>query len=64
MRWLVETLQGYPEVAIFLALAVGFAIDGIKLGKFSLGNVTGVLIAGAFTASCGGKTRRIALYAL
>jgi putative transport protein len=46
MRWLIETLQRYPEVAIFLALAVGFAIGGIKLGKFSLGNVTGVLIAG------------------
>jgi len=46
MRWLIETLQHYPEVAIFLTLAVGFAIGGIKVGKFSLGNVTGVLVAG------------------
>ena len=46
MRWLIETLQRYPEIAIFLTLAIGFAIGGIKLGKFSLGNVTGVLIAG------------------
>jgi hypothetical protein len=38
MRLISETLQRYPEVAIFLPLAVGFAIGGIKLGKFSRGN--------------------------
>jgi len=46
MHWIIETLQRFPEIAIFLTLAVGFAIGGIKLGKFSLGNVTGVLVAG------------------
>ena len=44
MTWLVETLRRYPEIAIFLTLAIGFLIGGIKLGKFSLGNVTGVVI--------------------
>lgn len=46
MHWIIETLQRFPEIAIFLTLAVGFAIGGIKVGKFSLGNVTGVLVAG------------------
>jgi putative transport protein len=46
MQWMVETLRHYPEIAIFLALALGFVIGPIKLGKFSLGNVTGVLLVG------------------
>jgi putative transport protein len=46
VHWIIETLQRFPEIAIFLTLAVGFAIGGIKVGKFSLGNVTGVLVAG------------------
>ena len=46
MNWLFNTLRSYPEIAIFLALALGFYIGGLKFGKFSLGNVTGVLLAG------------------
>ncbi len=46
MNWLVETLRTNPEIAIFLALALGFLVGGMKIGKFSLGNVTGVLLAG------------------
>ncbi len=46
MKWVVETLQRYPEIAIFLTLALGFGVGGLKLRKFSLGNVTGVLLAG------------------
>jgi len=46
MPWMVETLQRYPEIAIFLTLALGFLIGPIKVGKFSLGNVTGVLLMG------------------
>jgi hypothetical protein len=38
VRWVIHTLQRYPETAIFLTLVVGFAIGGIKPGKFSLGN--------------------------
>ncbi len=46
MNWLVETLRTNPEIAIYLALALGFVIGGVRIGKFSLGNVTGVLLAG------------------
>jgi hypothetical protein len=33
MTWLVETLRRYPEIAIFLTLAIG----GIKLWQVQLG---------------------------
>ena len=43
--WLVDTLRAYPELALFLALAVGFWIGPKKLAGFSLGNVTATLLA-------------------
>ena len=46
MQFLVDTLKEHPEIAIFLTLAVGYFIGSLKLGKFSLGPVTGVLLAG------------------
>ena len=46
MQWFVHVFQQYPELAIFLTLALGFAIGPLKLGKFSLGTVTAVLLVG------------------
>lgn len=46
MQWLIETLRHYPEIAIFLALAIGFWFGQLKIGSFSLGVVTSVLLAG------------------
>ncbi|MNS18963.1 Aspartate/alanine antiporter [compost metagenome] len=46
MTWFVTTLQQYPELSVFLALALGFFIGNIKIGSFSLGSVTGVLLMG------------------
>jgi len=44
-QWIVTTLRSYPELAIFLALAIGFWIGPKKLAGFSLGNVTATLLA-------------------
>jgi len=44
-NWIVATLRSYPELAIFLALAVGFWIGPKKLAGFSLGSVTATLLA-------------------
>jgi putative transport protein len=44
-QWIVDTLRSYSELAIFLALAVGFWIGPKKLAGFSLGNVTATLLA-------------------
>lgn len=46
MQWFVHVFQQYPELAIFLTLALGFAIGPLKIGKFSLGTVTAVLLVG------------------
>ena len=46
MQWLVQTLRTYPEIAIFLTLALGFWFGNLKFGKFSLGVITSVLLAG------------------
>ncbi|MDQ0109976.1 putative transport protein [Chitinophaga terrae (ex Kim and Jung 2007)] len=46
MTWLHHTFQQYPELAIFLTLSTGFFIGSLKVGKFSLGSVTGVLLMG------------------
>lgn len=43
--WIVDTLRQYPELALFLALAIGFWIGPKKLAGFSLGNVTATLLA-------------------
>lgn len=39
-------LQRYPELAIFLTLALGFAFGHIKIGTFKLGVILGTLFAG------------------
>lgn len=46
MGWLVDTLRQYPEISIFLAIAIGFWFGNLKFGSFSLGVVTSVLLAG------------------
>jgi putative transport protein len=46
MEWIVKSFQQYPELAIFLTLALGYWVGKLKFGKFSLGAVTGVLLAG------------------
>lgn len=46
MDWIIHQLRVHPELAIFLTLFVGFWIGKIKIGKFSLGVVTSVLLVG------------------
>ncbi|QEO16817.1 aspartate-alanine antiporter [Acetobacter vaccinii] len=46
LHWVAETLRTNAELAIFLALAVGFWVGSLRFGSFSLGAVTGTLLAG------------------
>ena len=46
MDYFVTALRQNPELAIFLAIAVGFLIGRLKLGGFTLGTVVGTLLAG------------------
>jgi putative transport protein len=51
--WTVGTLRSYPELALFLALAVGFWIGPKKLAGFNLGNVTATLLAAVLIGQIG-----------
>lgn len=46
MEWIINQLREHPELAIFLTLFAGFWIGRLKIGKFSLGTVTSVLLVG------------------
>ena len=44
--FVVSTLRQNPELAIFLTLGLGYWLGKVRVGKFELGPVTGVLLAG------------------
>ncbi|MDR6601030.1 putative transport protein [Achromobacter deleyi] len=44
MSWFVTTLKAYPEIAIFLALGIGYWVGGKSYKGFSLGAVTSTLL--------------------
>lgn len=45
IEWFVSALRSNPELALFLSIGLGFWIGSWKLGQFSLGGVTGSLLA-------------------
>lgn len=46
MEWVIHLLRQHSELAIFLTIAAGFWIGKIKVGQFSLGIITSVLLVG------------------
>lgn len=46
MIWVEQFLVKYPELAVFLAISLGYLIGAVKFGGFGLGPVTGSLFAG------------------
>lgn len=46
MAWLEAFLVRYPELTLFLVIAIGYWIGSIKIAGFNLGPVTGSLFAG------------------
>ncbi len=63
MEWVASSLRHHPELALFLALAVGYAIGKIKIGGFQIGSVIGVLIAGVVIGQLGIKVSNDLKYA-
>ncbi len=51
--FIVTTLRDNPHIAIFLTLAVGYWIGNKRFGSFSLGAVTGTLLAGVVIGQLG-----------
>jgi putative transport protein len=46
MTWLGHFLETYPELAVFLAVGIGYLLGDIRIAGISFGPVTGSLIAG------------------
>src|SRR5262245_45940460 len=63
MEWIANALRHHPELALFLALAVGYALGKIKIGGFQIGAVIGVLIAGVVIGQVGIKVGNELKYA-
>lgn len=53
MDYFVATIRENPELAVFLTLAIGFAIGRVRIGSFTLGNVVGTLLAGVLVGQIG-----------
>ena len=53
IEWFVKVLHDRPEVAFFLTIMIGYAIGKLRIGSFTLGAVTGVLLAGVLVGQLG-----------
>ena len=53
MDWLFATLKQYPEIAIFLSLALGYYFGKFTYKGIGLGSVTSTLIAGVVIGQIG-----------
>ncbi|MCM1076028.1 MAG: aspartate-alanine antiporter [Bacteroides sp.] len=48
-----DILRDYPTLAVFLTVGLGFMIGRIRIGSFTLGSVTAVLIVGVIVGQAG-----------
>ncbi len=51
--YIADTLRANPQLAIFFTLAIGYWVGARKFGSFSLGAVTGTLLAGIVIGQLG-----------
>jgi putative transport protein len=60
--WFAATLRQYPEIAIFLALALGYYFGKFTFRGIGLGSVTATLLAGVMIGQLGMFIRSISLF--
>src|SRR4051812_35402732 len=53
MEWFTTTMKTYPEIAIFLTLALGYFFGKFTYKGFGLGSVTATLLAGVVIGQIG-----------
>ncbi len=53
MSWLFDVLRAHPELALFLALGLGYLIGRINIAGFKVGAVIGSLLAGVVIGQIG-----------
>jgi putative transport protein len=52
-NWFVQTLKSYPEIAIFISLAIGYYVGSFTYKGLGLGAVTATLIAAVIIGQIG-----------
>ncbi|MFC4278860.1 aspartate-alanine antiporter [Achromobacter aloeverae] len=57
-EWIPAILRKSPEMAMFLAIPIGYVLGNIRIGSFSLGTPTGALIAGLVIGQVGIEASR------
>jgi putative transport protein len=50
---LISVLKSQPEIALFLVLAIGYAVGQIRFGPIQLGGICGTLIAALVVGQLG-----------
>ena len=53
LEWFAATLRSYPEIAIFLALGIGYYLGGFTFRGIGLGSVTATLLAAVLIGQLG-----------
>jgi putative transport protein len=53
IEWVFATLRQYPEIAIFLALGIGYYVGGFTFKGIGLGSVTATLLAAVIIGQLG-----------
>ena len=53
LDWFAATLRQYPEIAIFLTLAIGYYFGKFTFKGIGLGAVTATLLAGVLIGQLG-----------
>jgi putative transport protein len=53
VEWVVKVLHERPEVTFFVTITIGYALGRLRIGSFTLGAVTGVLLAGVLVGQLG-----------
>jgi len=53
LMWFATTLRSYPEIALFLSLAIGYYVGGFSYRGFALGAVTSTLLAAILIGQLG-----------
>ncbi len=53
MHWLADVLRANPELALFMAMALGHVIGSVRIGSFQPGAILGTLIAGLLIGQLG-----------
>jgi len=52
-EWVVKVMHDRPEVTFFVTITIGYALGRLRIGSFTLGAVTGVLLAGVLVGQLG-----------